>query len=51
MNGKIEMGLGVAVIAWGIAAAFYDQFLLAAVLGAAGVALFLYGDRHRKNAK
>ena len=51
MNGKILMGFGLAVIAWGVVAAFNDQFPLALILGAAGVGLIVYGSKTAKGNK
>ena len=51
VNGKIEIGLGLAIVAWGVVAAFNDQFVLAAVLGVAGLGLVVYGANRTKGAR
>ncbi|HYD23289.1 MAG TPA: hypothetical protein VEB68_00720 [Croceibacterium sp.] len=51
MNGKILMGLGLAVIVWGVVAAFNDQFILAGVLAIAGLGAIAYGARTQKGAE
>ena len=48
MNAKILLAVAIAVMVWGVVALFYGEALTGAVLLAAGIALAIFSQRHKR---
>ena len=50
MNGRIMIGLGAGVMAWGATAILYEEGLTGVVLFVLGVAVFVIGLRQSRKS-